>query len=201
MSVLKEELVGLLKSGTTGMSSDADAVRLEKRAGVNSLNDLRGAIEALNEAREQTLKGLHAEIRGRGGDPSRYTYADPVANKPTTSAEDVAFGESLKETPLARMPSQLIEEGKPGAGSPYSIDLAARAEYKETGITKGQRKAVQDSVQIANDPTKSRSQRDAALSRLSVGAESAQSPGLRDLYQAALMSAQTSAIRPAPEEL
>lgn len=201
MQVLKEEIVGLRKSGTTGMSSDADMARLERAAGVNSLTDLRGAAAALDEAREQTIKGLHTAIRGRGGDPSSFVYADPLANRPVQTAEDAAFKESLKSNTGFGAAQTFLEEGRPAFGSPYQVDLAAREEFARSGTTKSQRTLVQSLVDRSTDPKLSQAQRDAAMSRLRAGAQQGGDANVKALYQSALDAVTPSPITTSGETL
>lgn len=187
LEVLKQQLVLLRKQGTTGMSSDGDMARLEAAGGVKSVNDLRGALDALNEAREQQVKSINSTLYGHGYRGKKVEWADPLKTKAPMSADQEEARRIQGSRNVAVTPESL--ERRPGE---TSADMIRRSRdelsAQPAGIPPRDKQVIDTWAATVADPKAGKKQRDEANAFLGNLASSAQDPAIRE-YASARMSA------------
>lgn len=174
-----------------GAITTADAPLIDAVTGSSDPTQLRNTVPGIEKAFDNTVRQFDDDLRSLNYTGPKYapvkSWTLPGA---PTSAEDVAFKQSLKRPMPTVEEAQLAEDERRlrPPSERYTTEGTA------TAAQISQQQLITSLVDKMTDASLPQAQRDAARARLERGAEQGQSPEIRDAYQRALTGALGSSI-------
>ncbi len=204
LDTLRERATLMRKSGTEGLSSDADMARIERTLGTDNAASFRDQAAKLAEGREGIISEHNRAMRIRGqytGDP--ITFENKYASAPANTKAEEQLKSWQKKPQISRVeadrqataivkkrytPEQLRD---PAIQKQFSAEVnELKADYKD--ITPEQKAQIAELGNLGGGPAAEKAEKD-----LRDIAENGQSPKIREAALSALLrwqAAQRAAI-------
>jgi hypothetical protein len=175
LQVIKNNLVLVKKSGTQGMSSDADMNKLIAALGAKDPASFRAQMAGLDEGRRQLENQLDTEARALGYNGKRITYTDPLKRKGPAAAGQSAVEKVLAFDPTRVDANELAADlGLPPEQLSQGRDALAKALQSHGGVPPSIKRLIDEQRDAAarGKTPKEREQANEALAKIAAESES-----------------------------